>query len=294
MKASLSETVYCGLQESTILNWYDDILIRETACPMDWAAGNRCNHGHNNNSFCNKPFGPIRLPMELNVEITGFVYTASTWIIPVLLAITLHEAAHAYAAWQLGDNTAYNLGRVTINPIKHMDLFGTVLLPALLLITKAPFLFGWAKPVPVAFARLRRPRRDMVLVAAAGPGTNLILAAVSAALFRVIWLVPEVALQWSGQMLYNSILLNLILAVFNMLPLPPLDGGRVAVGLLPGVLSRPLARLERHGMLILIVIIFILPMLGDKLGINLDIFKWAVWAPVNWLLPFFKGIAGIG
>jgi Zn-dependent protease len=232
--------------------------------------------------------------MELNVEITGFVYTASTWIIPVLLAITLHEAAHAYAAWQLGDNTAYNLGRVTFNPIKHMDLFGTVLLPALLLITKAPFLFGWAKPVPVAFARLRRPRRDMVLVAAAGPGTNLILAAVSAALFRVIWLVPEVALQWSVQMLYNSILLNLILAVFNMLPLPPLDGGRVAVGLLPGVLSRPLARLERHGMLILIGIIFILPMLGDKLGINLNIFKWAVWSPVNWLLPFFKGIAGIG
>jgi Zn-dependent protease len=232
--------------------------------------------------------------MELNVEITGFVYTASTWIIPVLLAITLHEAAHAYAAWQLGDNTAHNLGRVTFNPIKHMDLFGTVLLPAILLITQAPFLFGWAKPVPVAFARLRRPRRDMVLVAVAGPGTNLFLAAVSAALFRVIWLVPEPALQWLGQMLYNSILLNLVLAVFNMLPLPPLDGGRVAVGLLPRVLSQPLAHLERHGMLILIGIIFILPMLGDKLGINLDIFKWAVWAPVNWLLPFFKGIAGIG
>jgi Zn-dependent protease len=232
--------------------------------------------------------------MESNVEIAGFVYTASTWVIPVLFAITLHEAAHAYVAWWLGDNTAYNLGRVTFNPIKHMDLFGTILLPALLLITKAPFLFGWAKPVPVAFARLRRPRRDMVLVAAAGPATNLILATVSAVLFRVIWLLPEPALQWSGQMLYNSILLNLILAVFNMLPLPPLDGGRVVVGLLPNVLSQPLASLERYGMLILIGIIFILPMLGDKLGINLDIFKWAVWAPVNWLLPFFKGIAGIG
>jgi Zn-dependent protease len=133
----------------------------------------------------------------------------------------------------------------------------------------------------------------MVIVAAAGPATNLILATVSAILFRALWLMPEAALQWSGQMLYNSILLNLVLAVFNMLPLPPLDGGRVAVGLLPSILARPLARLERYGMLILIGIIFILPMAGDRLGISLDIFKWAVWTPVAWLLPFFKAIAGI-
>ena len=232
--------------------------------------------------------------MELNVDIAGLVYTASTWVIPVLLAITLHEAAHAYAAWQLGDDTAYRQGRVTFNPLKHVDPFGTVLLPALLLIMKAPFLFGWAKPVPVAFERLRRLRRDMVIVAAAGPATNLILAIVSAVLFRAVWLLPEATLQWSGQMLYNSIILNLVLAVFNMLPLPPLDGGRVAVGLLPGVLARPLARLEPYGMLILIGVIFILPMVGDQLGISLDFFNWAVWTPVAWLLPFFKGMAGIG
>ena len=127
--------------------------------------------------------------MGLNVDIAGLVYTASTWVIPVLLAITLHEAAHAYAAWKLGDDTAFSQGRVTFNPLKHVDLFGTVLLPALLLITRAPFLFGWAKPVPVAFARLRRPRRDMVIVAAAGPGTNLILATVSAVLLRALWLL---------------------------------------------------------------------------------------------------------
>jgi Zn-dependent protease len=228
------------------------------------------------------------------MDIAGFAFTASTWIIPVLLAVTLHEAAHAYAAWKLGDDTAYGLGRVTFNPLKHIDPFGTVLLPALLLITRAPFLFGWAKPVPVAFAKLRRPRRDMVIVAAAGPSTNLILATISAFLFRALWLLPETALQWSGQMLYNSILLNLVLAIFNMLPLPPLDGGRVAVGLLPRVLAQPLARLEPYGMMILIGIIFILPMVGDQLGINLDIFKWVVWTPVAWLLPFFKGIAGIG
>ncbi len=133
-----------------------------------------------------------------------------------------------------------------------------------------------------------------MIVAAAGPSTNLILATISAFLFRALWLLPETVLQWSGQMLYNSILLNLVLAIFNMLPLPPLDGGRVAVGLLPTVLAKPLARLEPYGMLILIGIIFILPMAGNQLGISLDIFKWAVWTPVAWLLPFFKGIAGIG
>ena len=126
------------------------------------------------------------MPMGLNVDIAGLVYTASTWVIPVLLAITLHEAAHAYAAWQLGDDTAYRKGRVTFNPLKHVDPFGTVLLPALLLIMRAPFLFGWAKPVPISFAKLRRPRRDMVIVAAAGPATNLILATVSSILFRVL------------------------------------------------------------------------------------------------------------
>lgn len=222
------------------------------------------------------------------------VYKATTWVIPVLLAITLHEAAHAYAAWRLGDDTAYRQGRVTFNPLKHVDPFGTVLLPAMLLFARAPFLFGWAKPVPVVFARLRRPRRDMVLVAAAGPVTNLILAAISAILFRTLWMLPEPAVQWSAQMLSNAIVLNLVLAVFNMLPLPPLDGGRVAVGLLPGFLARPLARLERYGMLILIAIIFVLPMAGNLLGIRLDIFRWAVWTPVAWLLPFFKGIAGVG
>jgi Zn-dependent protease len=228
------------------------------------------------------------------MEIADFVYTATTWIFPVLLAITLHEAAHAYAAWMLGDDTAYRRGRVTINPLKHVDAFGTVLLPLLLLVTRAPFLFGWAKPVPVVFARLRRPRRDMVLVAAAGPGANLVLATASAVAFHALWLLPEPALQWTGQMLANSIVLNLVLAVFNMLPLPPLDGGRVAVGLLPSNLARPLARVEPYGMLILIAIVFILPLLGDQLGFNVNIFHWLVWTPVGWLLPVFEAIAGVG
>jgi Zn-dependent protease len=110
------------------------------------------------------------------VDFPSTIYSASTWIVPILIAITFHEAAHAYAAWKLGDDTAHRLGRVTFNPLKHVDLFGTILLPALLFLTKAPFLFGWAKPVPVAFGRLGHPRRDMAIVAIAGPLTNVILA----------------------------------------------------------------------------------------------------------------------
>ena len=230
----------------------------------------------------------------LDGDISEMIYTASTWVLPVLLAITFHEAAHGWAAWRLGDDTAYQRGRVTFNPLKHIDLFGTILLPAFLLLVRAPFLFGWAKPVPVAFGRLRQPRRDMVLVAAAGPGTNMILATVSAILFHALWLLPPAAAAWTGQMLYNSIVLNLVLAVFNMLPLPPLDGGRVAVGLLPLELARPLARLERYGFVILIGVIFILPLLGRQVGLDLNVFTWLVWTPVSAMMPFFGALAGIG
>ncbi len=228
------------------------------------------------------------------MDIAGFVYSASTWVIPVLIAITFHEAAHAFAAWRLGDDTAYRMGRMTFNPLKHVDPFGTVMLPALLLVLQAPFLFGWAKPVPVNFAKLRNPRGHMVLVAAAGPAINLGLATVSAVLIRLLWVLPDAFLQWTGEMLFKSILLNVVLAVFNLIPLPPLDGGRIAVGLLPDFLAHPLARLERYGMLILIGIVFILPMLGRQAGVDLNIFRWIIWTPVSRLLPIFQAIAGLG
>jgi Zn-dependent protease len=220
-------------------------------------------------------------------------YQASTWIVPVIIAITFHEAAHGFVAWRLGDDTAYRLGRVTFNPFKHIDRFGTVILPGLLLLMKSPFLFGYAKPVPVRFGNLRHPRRDMVLVAAAGPGINLALAVASAFLLYPTLEMPDTAQRWSQETLFNSLRLNLVLAVFNMLPLPPLDGGRVAVGLLPRALATPLAQLEKWGMLIIIGAIFILPLLGRNIGLDLDIFGWLVGVPVYHLMRGILALAGL-
>jgi Zn-dependent protease len=182
---------------------------------------------------------------------------------------------------------------VTFNPIKHVDPFGTILLPALLLLTKAPFLFGWAKPVPVAFARLRSPRRDMAIVALAGPLTNLLLALASALLLHIVGLFPDAAARWLGRTLSQSIVLNLVLAIFNMIPLPPLDGSRILLSLLPGVLARPYAKLERFGFVILLGIIFLLPLIGQQIGVNLNLFETLVAVPLAWLVPIVLQVTGI-
>lgn len=224
---------------------------------------------------------------------SDIMVSISVWALPLLFAITLHEAAHAWTAWKLGDNTAKMMGRVSFNPITHIDPFGTVILPLMLLLTGSGFMFGYAKPVPVNFNALNNPRRDSVLVALAGPAANIFLLVMAALLLNFIVYVPSFANEWFGQNLVNMIIINAILAVFNMLPLPPLDGGRVAVGLLPYPLARPLARLERYGMLIIIMGIFVVPMLGGYMGLNLNVFQYIVLPPVELILGGANNLANL-
>jgi len=200
-------------------------------------------------------------------------------IIPVLLAITVHEAAHGYAAKHFGDKTAYFLGRITLNPIKHIDPVGTVVIPGMLLLLSAPFLFGWAKPVPVNSSNLNNPKKDMMWVALAGPASNLAMA--------IIWAIVLGLFKSSGAsyalfiigMAQVGIMINLVLMLLNLLPIPPLDGGRMAVSLLPSPWSYKLASLERYGMFILIFLIvsgllsaILLPLLRFFQGTLIGIF----------------------
>jgi Zn-dependent protease len=227
----------------------------------------------------------VPISLDSTLEIASFA-------VPAVIAITTHEAAHGFVADKLGDDTARRLGRVTFNPFRHIDPVGTILLPAILLISGARFLFGWAKPVPVNFYRLRNPRRDMVLVAAAGPGINFALALISSALLHFVPLLSASPASWVGLALVYSVQFNLMLAIFNMLPLPPLDGGRVAMGLLPNSLAIPLARLEKFGILIVLGLFLLLPYVGSKLGYDLDPVGVLIGAPLQWLLDLVTWLTG--
>jgi Zn-dependent protease len=221
-----------------------------------------------------------------------WIYTVSIWLLPALIAITFHEAAHGYVARFLGDDTASRLGRVSLNPVRHIDPFGTIILPGLLLIARSPFLFGYAKPVPVNFRALHPPRIGMVLVAAAGPVMNIGLAIVAALAFPLVVYLPTVAAQWAALNLKNALIINVVLAIFNLFPLPPLDGGRIVVGLLPNVLAKKFARIEPYGLMILIGLLIILPLLGSQLGIDLNFVSYLISVATNAVIRTILRLTG--
>jgi len=226
------------------------------------------------------------------MDVATIGYAISVWLLPVIIAITFHEAAHGWMAERFGDTTARSLGRVTFNPIKHIDPFGTLILPGLLLLLKAPVLFGYAKPVPVNFGRLNHPKRDMIWVALAGPGINIALAYASALALRAVYPATGGITAWLVENLANSIQINLILAIFNLLPIPPLDGGRVLTGLLPHPYAWRFAQLERYGLLILLGLLFIVPVAAQSLGYPFNPIAYLLLPPVEWMFDLILRLAG--
>ncbi|HEX5182497.1 MAG TPA: site-2 protease family protein [Allosphingosinicella sp.] len=217
----------------------------------------------------------------------GAILEAATWILPLVLAIVLHEISHGWVAAAFGDPTARRKGRLSLNPLRHVDPVGTVGLPLLLALAGAP-IFGWAKPVPVVARRMRHPRRDMILVALAGPGMNLLLAILAAFLLALIGEPAEgqgLAALFLRLNLLNFVAINVFLAVFNMLPLPPFDGGHVVEGLLPRRLAVHYAKLHRVALPLFMLLLLVLPALSPRV----DIVDRLVRPPVDWLTGALLG-----
>ena len=214
------------------------------------------------------------------------VYGVATWLIPLVIAIVLREVSHGWVANAFGDSTAKQLGRLSVNPVRHVDPIGTLALPLILAVSGAP-VFGWAKPVPVVAARMRRPRRGMVLVALAGPGINLLLALITAFVLGII--APFEPPRFLFDNLSNFMVINLFLAVFNLLPLPPFDGGHVVEGALPRSIVPSWQRLGRFAFPILILLLVVVPLIAPQA----NIVERIVVPPVQALLGLLAGLAGL-
>jgi Zn-dependent protease len=231
--------------------------------------------------------------VEVILDILGIIREALLWIIPIMIAVIFHEVAHGYVALKLGDTTARDMGRLTLNPLPHIDPIGTILIPALLILFKAGFIFGYARPVPVNFMRLRNPKRGMAIVALAGPATNILIALVAAVLLRLLaladpGLIGQIQAHGSSvgvmgalsvsaaYILFYTFFLSVILAIFNLIPVPPLDGGRIAVGLLPEGAARAYSRIEPFGIIIVVAILFLDPLhiFSSVLSIAIQLISW--------------------
>lgn len=226
----------------------------------------------------------------LDVLLIQPVYDASAWVLPVVMAIVLHEVSHGFVAYFFGDNTARDAGRLSLNPMRHVDRFGTVILPALLLLAKSPFIFGYAKPVPVNFHALSRPRLGMFLVAAAGPTSNILLMMITAMFLRADWFFSPETTPWLHMNLYRFMFVNAVLAVFNLLPLLPLDGGRMVAALLPEPLAHHWARLERPGLLLIFIIFIGSGVLDMYFGTDLRLGERLIEIPAQGLTQRIMGI----
>lgn len=223
----------------------------------------------------------------------NIIYEIAVWVVPLVIAIVFHEVAHGLVARRLGDPTAEAKGRLSLNPIRHIDPFGTVILPLLLAVSHAGAIFGWAKPVPVDYRRLRRPRRDMVLVALAGPGMNLLLALVGTAILAATIAIsgesPNGAAAVIAANAFNFVLINIFLAVFNLLPVPPFDGGHVVEGLLPPSLALPFRKIGRFSLLVFVILLLVLPAISPRT----DVIARVVSPVVNLIASLFLGIFGL-